>query len=208
MITSGIMKILHDSIQVYDELCEKKYFIIFGSKKITDCVEIAIKQSAFWHLLGCSLDNDTPTGKRNTYLKCKNKEDVSDKIFSKHSFSEIQEKAKAMKETFNFIEKANQIRIDHVSGCPEEYMFQIGIGNGRGIIGYDHTNQNSLHSLVPKSAQLKSITKISKNPLRIQAILSKNISDRDYRKIEYEVKKGICEQIQARLSLPNILKAS
>ena len=32
MITSGIMKILHESIQIYDKLCGKNYLIVFGLK--------------------------------------------------------------------------------------------------------------------------------------------------------------------------------
>lgn len=32
MITLGIMKILHESIQIYDKLCGKSYLIAFGSK--------------------------------------------------------------------------------------------------------------------------------------------------------------------------------
>ena len=31
MITPGIMEILHESIQIYDKLCEKSYLIAFGS---------------------------------------------------------------------------------------------------------------------------------------------------------------------------------
>ena len=72
MITSGIMEILHESIQIYDRLCGKNYLIVFGSKNKYNFVELTIRQSSFWHLLGCSLNQDSNEGKANTYIKCKN----------------------------------------------------------------------------------------------------------------------------------------
>lgn len=125
MITSGIMEMLHESIQIYDKLCGKNYLIVFGTKNKYNFMQLTIRQSSFWHLLGCSLDKDTNAGKSNTYLRCKNKEDVSDKISSIHSFSEIAEKYSAMKNVFNFIEKASQIKVCYVAGCPEEHYHKI-----------------------------------------------------------------------------------
>lgn len=105
MITSGIMKILHESIQIYDKLCGKSYLIVFGSKSNYKFVEVIIKQSSFWHLLGCNLEADSNEGKNDTYIKCKNREDISEKVSSIHSFSEIREKSSAMQNVFDFIEK-------------------------------------------------------------------------------------------------------
>ena len=107
MITSGIMKILDESIQIYDKLCGKNYLIVFGSKNKYKFIQTTIRKSSFWNLLGCSLNLDINDGKRNTYLRCKNKKDVSDKISSVHSFSEITEKHSAMKNVFDFIAKAS-----------------------------------------------------------------------------------------------------
>ena len=90
MITSGILEILHESIQIYDKLCGKNYLIVFGAKNNYKFIQLTIRQSSFWHLLGCCLDEDTNDGKRNTYLRCKNKEDISDKVSSVHNFSEIE----------------------------------------------------------------------------------------------------------------------
>ena len=59
MITSGIMKILDESIQIYDKLCGKNYLIVFGSKNKYKFIQTTIRQSSFWHLLGCSLELDT-----------------------------------------------------------------------------------------------------------------------------------------------------
>lgn len=191
MITTGIMKTLHDAIQIYDKLCGKNYLISFGSRNEYKFVQVIIKQSSFWHLLGCSLDPDTHEGKNNTYLKCKNQENVSDKISSIHSFSEIKEKYEAMKNVFNFIEKSSQIKICHTINCPEKYLFKIGTGNHLGIIGYDHPNKSISDFLFPKSAQLKSISKLSQNPSRILMILSKNMGDKYYNNIEYEIKHNI-----------------
>ena len=86
MITQGIMKILLEPIQIYDKLCEKSYLMDFGSKNDYKFVEIIIKQNSFWHLLGCNLKSDSNKGKNNTYMKCKNREDISEKVSSIHSF--------------------------------------------------------------------------------------------------------------------------
>ena len=206
MITSGIMKILHESIQIYDKLCGKNYLIVFGAKNRYEFIQLTIRQSSFWHLLGCSLDEDTNDGKRHTYLRCKNKEDVSDKISSVHSFSEITEKHTAMKNVFDFIAKATEIKVCYVVGCPEEYLFKIGTGNDIGIIGYDYPNDGSSSLLFPKSAQLKPISKLSKNPDRVLMILSKSINKKHYHKIEYEVKKGIHSEL--RKKIPDEIKVS
>lgn len=206
MITSGIMKILHESIRIYDKLCGKNYLIIFGSRNKYKFIQLTIRQSSFWHLLGCSLDSDTNDGKHNTYLKCRNQEDVSDKISSVHSFSEITEKYSAVKNVFNFIEKASQVKICHVENCPEEYLFKIGVGNNIGIIGYDYPNDKSSNLLFPKSAQLKSISKLSKNPDRVLMILSKDIKQKYYYQIEYEIKKDIHSELIKYI--PNDIKVS
>lgn len=191
MITLGIMQILHESIQIYDRLCGKSYLIVFGSKNNYKFVEIIIKQSSFWHLLGCNLEADSNEGKNDTYMKCKNREDISQKVSSIHSFSEIQEKSSAMQNVFDFIEKANQIKIGYAIGCPEEYIFKIGAGNHLGIIGYDYPNKGKPNLLFPKSAQLKPISKISNNTYKVLMILSKSISQRGYNNIEYEIKKDV-----------------
>lgn len=83
----------------------------FGSKNDYKFVEIIIKQNSFWHLLGCNLKSDSNKGKNNTYMKCKNREDISEKVSSIHSFSEIKGKSSAMENVFDFIEKANQVKI-------------------------------------------------------------------------------------------------
>lgn len=205
MITPRIMEILHESIQIYDRLCGKNYLIVFGSKNKYKFVELTIRQSSFWHLLGCSLNQDSNEGKANTYLRCKNKEDVSDKISSIHSFSEITEKYDAMKNVFDFIAKASEIKICYVVGCPEEYLFKIGTGNNIGTIGYDYPNSGS-SLLFPKSAQLKSISKLSKNPDRVLMIMSKNINTKHYHKIEYEIKKDIHSELIKHI--PDEIKVS
>ena len=58
MITSGIMEILQESIQLYDKLCGKNYLMVFGSKNNYKFIQLTIRQSSFWHLLGCCLDED------------------------------------------------------------------------------------------------------------------------------------------------------
>lgn len=200
MITSGIMKILHESIQIYDKLCGKCYLIVFGSKTDYKFIQVKIKQSSFWHLLGCSLDSDSNNGKSETYLKCKAKEDVSNKISSIHSFSEINQKYLAMQNVFDFIEKAKQIKVGYAINCPEEYIFKIGAGDSSGIIGYDYPNTGHSDILFPKSAQLKPISKISNNTTyRIFLILSKDIGEKYYNNIEYEIKKGIYSQIKEQI---------
>lgn len=195
MITSGIMEILHESIQIYDRLCGKNYLMVFGSKNKYKYIQLTIRQSSFWHLLGCELDIDTNQGKQNTYLRCKNKEDISDKVSSIHSFSEITEKYSAMKNVFDFIAKAKEIKICYAVNCPEEYLFKIGTGNQTGVIGYDYPNNNPLNLLFPKSAQLKSISKISRSSDRVLMILSKNINEKYYDRIEFEIKKNICSEL-------------
>lgn len=163
------MKLLHKAIQIYDIRCGKNYLIVFGTKKKTDYrfVQLIIKQSFFWHLLGCVLEPDSNKGKSRTYLECKTGTDVSSKISSIHSFSEIQEKYLAMQNVFDFVEKAPQIKIGYTFNCPEEYIFKIGSGNETGIIGYDYPNTGSNIFLLPKSSQLKPISKISKTTYRI-----------------------------------------
>lgn len=195
MITPGIMKILHESIQIYDKLCGKSYLIAFGSKNNYKFAEVIIKQSSFWHLLGCNLEDDSNDGKNDTYVKCKDREDISEKVSSIHSFSEIKEKSTAMQNVFDFIEKANQIKIGYAIGCPEEYIFKIGTGNNLGIIGYDYPNKGKPNLLFPKSAQLKSLSKISRDTYKVIMILSKDISQRDYNNIEYEIKKDVYLEI-------------
>lgn len=206
MITSGIMEILHDSIQIYDKLCGKNYLIVFGAKNNYKFIQITIRQSSFWHLLGCCLNEDTNDGKRSTYLKCKNKEDVSGKVSSVHNFSEIKEKYLAMKNVFDFISKANDIKICYPKKCPEEYLFRVGTGNNIGIIGYDYPNDNSSNLLFPKSAQLKSISKISRNPDRVLMILSRRISEKHYNKIEYEISKNVHSELIEHI--PSEIKVS
>lgn len=206
MITQGIMEILHESIQIYDKLCGKNYIIAFGSKNDYKFVEVIIKQSSFWHLLGCNLEADSNTGKNDTYIKCKNRENISEKVSSIHSFSEIKEKSLAMQNVFDFIEKANQIKIGYAIGCPEEYIFKIGVGNNIGIIGYDYPNKGNSNFLLPKSAQLKPISKISKDTYKVLMILSKDISHRDYNNIEYEIKKDVYLEIID--CLPSNIKVS
>jgi len=100
MITKGIMEILHESIQIYDELCGKSYLLLFGSKNKHDYIEIVFKQSAFWHLLGCELAPDSMKGKANTYAECKKRHNILDKVMSKHSFSEIIEKKRCNEKCF------------------------------------------------------------------------------------------------------------
>ncbi|MDE6749381.1 MAG: hypothetical protein K2K21_10055 [Lachnospiraceae bacterium] len=206
MITPGIMKILHESIQIYDKLCGKSYLIAFGSKNNYKFAEVIIKQSSFWHLLGCNLEDDSNDGKNDTYMKCKNREDISEKVSSIHSFSEIKEKSTAMQNVFDFIEKANQIKIGYAIGCPEEYIFKIGTGNNLGIIGYDYPNKGKPNLLFPKSAQLKALSKISKDTYKVIMILSKDISQRDYNNIEYEIKKDVYLEIIK--FLPSSIKVS
>ena len=193
------MKILHEAIQIYDKLCGKNYLIVFGSKDKYKFVEIVIKQSSFWHLLGCNLESDTNEGKNSTYLKCKNKENVSDKISSVHSFSEIESKYEAMKNVFDFIDKAKQLKIGYATDCPEQYLFKIGAGNNTGIIGYDYSNKGYSNILFPKSAQLKSLSKISKSPHKIFIILSKNIGEKYYKNLEYEISSNVHSEIQEYL---------
>lgn len=199
MITKGIMEILHESIQIYDELCGKSYLLLFGSKNKYEYIEIVFKQSAFWHLLGCELEPDSMGGKANTYAECKKRHDILDKVTSIHNFSEILEKSDAMKNVFNFIEKAKEIKIGCAANCPEQYLFRIGSGNENGIIGYDYPNYGNRGLLFPKSAQLKSISKISRNTDKVLLILSKELNQRDYFKIEYEIKKGIYSQVKEYL---------
>lgn len=206
MITQGIMEILHESIQIYDKLCGKNYLIAFGSKNNYKFVEIIIKQSSFWHLSGCNLDADSNEGKNDTYLKCKDRKDISEKVSSIHNFCEIREKSLAMQNVFDFIEKTNQIKIGYAIGCPEEYIFKIGTGNNLGIIGYDYPNRGNTNFLFPKSAQLKPISKISKDTYKVLMILSKDISHRDYNNIEYEIKKDVYLEIID--CLPNKIKVS
>ena len=208
MITQGIMEILHKAIQIYDKRCGKEYLIVFGTKKNFDYkfIQIKIKQSYFWHLLGCRLNEDNNEGKNNTYLNCKNNINVSDKISSIHKFSEIQEKYSAIQNVFDFVEKANEIKVCYTSNCPEEFLFKIGSGNNSGIIGYDFANIGSTNFLFPKSAQLKSISKISSTTYRIFLILSKKMGDKYFTDIEYEIKNGICQNLKDYI--PNDIKIS
>ena len=74
-------------------------------------------------------------------------------------------------------------------------MFKIGTGNNTGIVGYDYPNDNSSNLLFPKSAQLKSISKISRNPHRVLMILSRKISEKHYNKIEYEISKNVHSEL-------------
>lgn len=195
MITLGIMKILHDAIQIYDRLCGKNYLIVFGSKKKYKFIQLTIRQSSFWHLLGCCLEEDTKEEKHNTYSKCKNKEDISNKVSSIHNFSEIEAKYLAMKNVFDFVSKANEIKICYTKNCPEEYLFKVGTGNNVGVIGYDYPNDKSSNLLFPKSAQLKSISKIARDSERVLMILSKRINEKHYNNIEYEIKKNIYSEL-------------
>lgn len=208
MITSGIMEILHKAIQIYDKRCGKEYLIVFGSKNHFEYkfIQIKIKQSYFWHLLGCRLDADSNEGKNTTYLNCKNNINVADKISSVHKFSEIQEKYSAIQNVFDFVEKAKQIKVCYAFDCPEEFLFKIGSGNTSGIIGYDYSNNGSTDFLFPKSAQLKSISKISKTTYRIFLILSKKIGDKFFNNIEYEIKNDIC--IELKEFIPKDVKIS
>lgn len=201
MITSGVMQLLHSAIQIYDKRCGKEYLIAFGSKTRNDYkfVQIRIKQSSFWHLLGCQLEPDTSEGKNSTYIKCKNAEDVSEKITSIHGFSEIKEKFSAILNIFDFVEKAREIKIGYAVNCPKEYIFQIGSGNETGIIGYDVPNNGLKDFLLPKSAQLKPLSKISRTTFRIFLILSKDIGAKYYNKIEYEIQNGVYDKIKEHL---------
>lgn len=141
--------------------------------------------------MGCSLEADSNEGKNDTYMKCKDGEDISGKVSSIHSFSEIKEKSSAIQNVFDFIEKASQIKIGYAIGCPEEYLFKIGVGNNLGIIGYDYPNRGKSNFLFPKSSQLKPISRIAKGTYKVLMILSKDISHRDYSNIEYEIKKDV-----------------
>ena len=156
----------------------------------------------YWIVLSLS----TTVEKNNTYLRCKNKDDVSDKLSSIHSFSEIKEKYTAMKNVFDFVDKASIIRVCHSVNCPEEYLFKIGAGNDTGIIGYDYPNNGSSKVLFPKSAQLKSISKISVNSEKVLMILSKEIGGKYYNKIEYEIKKNVNYELLK--NIPDGIKVS
>ena len=208
MITSGIMEILHKAIQIYDKRCGKRYLIVFGAKKNFNYqyIQIKIKQSYFWHLLGCKLNDDSNENKNNTYIKCKNNVDVSDKISSVHSFSEILEKYSAVQSVFDFVEKAREIKVGYVVDCPEAYLFEIGSGNDSSIIGYDYSNIRTDDFLFPKSAQQKPISKVSKNAYRVFLILSKEMGDKYYTNVEYKIKKGICSELKAYI--PKDIKIS
>lgn len=206
MISSNIMDMLHESIQIYDKLCGKNYLVVFGAKNKYKFIQLTIRQSSFWHLLGCSLDADTKEGKKNTYLRCKKKEDVTDKISTVHKFSVIKEKYTAMKNVFDFVAKASELKICYVAGCPEEHLFKIGTGNNGGVIGYDSPNSGLASLLFPKSAQLKSISKLTQRPDRVLMILSKAINEEHYHKIEYEIKKNIHAELINHI--PNEIKVS
>lgn len=199
MISENIMNLLHDAIQVFDKRCGQQYLIIFGAKGKYQFVKIQIKQSHFWHLLGCKLEPDTNSSKGNTYSACINKIDVSEKISSIHGYSEIQEKYIAVQKVFDFIDKARQIKIGYTVDCPEQYIFQVGTGNEQGVIGYDYPNTGFKEYLLPKSAQLKPLSKIANTTFRIFLIISKHTGENQNIKIEYEIKKGLYEEIKEDL---------
>lgn len=197
MVTNNVMNMLHNAIQVFDKRCGMCYLLIFGAKGKYQFIQIQIKQTHFWHLLGCKLKPDSNEGKRNTYIACKNKEDICDRIVSQHGYSEIKEKYIAMQNVFDFVEKASQIRIGYAVHCPEQYQFQIGTGNAQGVIGYGYSNAGSSAYLLPKSAQLKALSKVTRTTFRIFVILSKKTGRCGAAKIEYEIKNGVYKEIKA-----------
>lgn len=199
MISSNVLKILHQDILLFNKLQGKSYLIAFASGKNSELMyeTIDIHESNFWHLLGCKLDEDNAENKHLTYIKCLNQENISEKVslIKGYGISEITEKHNAFNLVFDFIKNAKQIKVGYTNGFQEKYI-NMGIGNMSGIIGYGVKNKNESGNKIPKTAQGKSLTKISKNQYKIIYILSKNISSIKYETLEYEIKCGIYKSIK------------
>lgn len=201
MITNGILELLHNAIYEYDKKCGKSYLVAFssGRKNEMNVIQLHFTQSYFWHLLGCKLVEDSVQGKKAAYYKCLKREDISDKVNTIHSFSEIQDKYNAFMQVFDFVKNAKNMKIGFTENCPEQFIFRTGIGSLSGMIGYDYPEKGKHGYLIPKSAQRKSLSKVSRNLNKILFILSKKNENTFYFNMEYEIKNGVFEALKAQI---------
>ena len=84
-------------------------------------------------------------------------------------------------------------------------MFNLGTGTVHGVIGYTSTSSG----FVPKTTQEKSIFKINPNANgKINIILSKEIGEAEYNKLEYVISKKAKNEIldELRRYIPSQLK--
>lgn len=204
MIANRLLEHLRDCIQLYDKKCGNDYVIAFSKGK-SDALKychVTFNNYNFWHLLGCRLDDKNHL---EAYHQCKNGEDISEKISLVHSYKEAYTKCEIFKRVFDFVSNAKCIRIGYVNNCPEEIYLTMALGNEIGIIGYDYVKYDKKF-MIPKTVQEKKISSMSKDLNKILFILSKCKTQKEYSKIEYEIKQGVMKEYLSQI--PNDIAIS
>lgn len=123
-----------------------------------------------------------------------------EKISLVHSSSEAYTKCEIFERVFDFVSNAKCIKIGYVNNCPEEVYLSMALGNEIGIIGYDYPKINK-NFMLPKTVQEKKISSMSSSLNKILFILSKDQSQKEYMRIEYEIKEGVVKEHFSQISM-------
>lgn len=199
MISEQVSTILKTHIQEYDKKCGKDYLLLFslGKKRKKRCCEITFKHYNYWHLLGCEAKSEDTF---STYLKCKKGLNISREVKLRCDLFTFYEKERSFNQVFDFVKKAKSIKLGYIDIGPECFQLTMAIGNNMGIIGYDFSKTDRCKYLFPKSCQAKLLKNISTEPNKILMILSKDSNKKTYTTLEYEIKKGVSEELIKELS--------
>ena len=201
MIQSKDLEILHRSIQVYNSIANQIYLIGFRCNKNHPLkfAEIETSEKHFWHLLGVTFDRSlelTGAAKREVYERCLHSLDVSAYLEYTHRAIDVGNKFSVFMQIYDFVANAGQLVLASTKSTPEETTFKIGAGRVIGYIGYGEDKSGA--PLFPKTVRNRSIFSLDpKANDKVVIILSKGLSDAQYREIRY---------IQSRKLLPSIYR--
>lgn len=207
MISQICLQSIYDAIKVYNKRQGRKYLIAYraNSKKPFEFCEIILKKENFWHLVGTSISQNKDIDKDLLFEKCLSEDDISESLEYTRRSDDVERKTKVFIKIFDFVSNAKELRIIKTDNSPEIAMFNLGAGTVHGVIGYTSTSSG----FVPKTTQEKSIFKINPNANdKINIILSKEIGEAEYNKLEYVISKKSKNEIldELRRYIPSQLK--
>ena len=208
MISQICLQYIYDAIKVYNKRQGRKYLIAYRAncKKPFEVCEIILKKENFWHLVGTSISkNNKDIDKDLLFEKCLSEDDISESLEYTRRADDVERKSKVFIKIFDFVSNAKELRITKTDNSPEIAMFNLGAGTVHGVIGYTSTSSG----FVPKTTQEKSIFKINPNANeKINIILSKEIGETEYNKLEYVISKKAKNEIldELRRYIPSQLK--
>lgn len=195
MISKDALELIQNAIRIYDKLVDRTYLLAYrGSvKQELKLIEIQIRKRNFWHLVGCKVLNDGEV----IYDRCLLGEDVSGDISYTRRKEDVRVKTTVFCQIFDFVSNAKILTIAGTSKSPEQFMFTIGAGNTKGLIGYAKINKE----YIPKTTQDKSVFMLDPTANgKINLILSKSAEANMYEKVEYTISKKYEKQLLKEVS--------